>query len=282
MRIKRGLSQLLFTAAGASGTAPYTATFNNNVNLNDSGSGTFTQSIGAANAGSVITLGGVISGSSNLVFQVGNGGGNGMIVLANHSNYTGTTNLNSQTGAVIRLGIDDALPVGNTFSVSRGTFDMAGFDQRVGALAGGTGGSNFITNTDAATSVLTIDGDINEVYSGLIGATSLSGSNDNVALVLASSNAGALTLNRLAGNTYNGGTTINGGRLLASGDPAVSQTGTGSVAVNTGGTLGGSGGVGGPITVASGGHLAPGPRTGTTIGALFCFEHRFAQQRLEP
>jgi hypothetical protein len=269
VRMKRGLSQLLFTAAGASGTSPYTATFNNNIILNDSGSGTFTQAIGAANAGSVITLSGVISGNANLVFQVGNGGGNGMIVLTNQSTYTGTTNLNSQTGGVVRLGIDDALPVGRTFSVSRGTFDMAGFDQRVSGLAGGTGGSNFITNTDAATSVLTIDGSIIETYSGLIGAGSLSGSNDNVALVLASSNTGTLTLGRGAGNTYNGGTTIDGGRLIASaGDVAVSATGTGPVAVNNGGTLGGTGGVGGPITVASGGHLAPGPRTGATIGTL--------------
>ena len=103
-------------------------------------------------------------------------------------------------------------------------------------LAGGTGGSNFITNTAATTSVLTIDGDINEVYSGLIGAGTLAGSTDNVALVLASSNTGTLTLNRSAGNTYSGGTTINGGRLLVSGDPAVSPTGSGSVAVNNGGT----------------------------------------------
>ena len=45
-------------------------------------------------------------GASTLTFQLGNGGGNGSIILANHSTYTGSTNLNSNNGEVLRLGIN--------------------------------------------------------------------------------------------------------------------------------------------------------------------------------
>ncbi|MEX2308068.1 MAG: autotransporter-associated beta strand repeat-containing protein [Pirellulales bacterium] len=268
VRMMRNLCQLLFTAGGVSGTAGYTATFNNNIILNDTGSGTLLQDIGASAADAVITLGGVISGDANLRFQVGNGGGNGTIVLANNSTYTGSTNITGAAAHVVRLGINNALPVGTALSVNRG-FDMAGFNQNVAGLNSTAAGNGTVTNTGATTSTLTIDGNATGSYFGLIGASGLTGSNDNIALVLAPTNTGTLTLSRGAGNTYNGGTTINGGKLVAlAGDSAVSATGTGAVAANNGGTLGGNGGVGGPITVASGGHLAPGPATGTTIGTL--------------
>ena len=94
----------------------------------------------------------------------------------------------------------------------------------------------------------------------------------DIALVLAPTNTGRLTLTRTFGSEYTGGTTIGGGKLIAAGNPAGSSTGTGPVAVNNGGTLGGNGGAGaagtGAITVASGGHIAPGLATGTTIGTL--------------
>jgi fibronectin-binding autotransporter adhesin len=270
IRMQRNISQLLFGGGGGGQTAGYTATFNNDIILNDGGSGTFTQGIGAFSPSTVVTLGGVISGDANLVFELGAGGGNGTIVLANRAAYTGNTQINSNTQAVIRLAIDDALPIGTMFIVNRGAaFDMAGFNQRVGGLTTTGANAASITNTHSTNqSTLTVDGNVTGAYAGLIG-TSISGSNDNIALVLAATNTGTLTLNRPAGSTYTGGTTINGGRLIAAaGDVAVSATGTGPVAVNNGGTLGGTGGVGGPITVASGGHLAPGLRTGTTIGAL--------------
>jgi autotransporter-associated beta strand protein len=271
VRMQRNISQLLFGGLGGGQTAGYTATFNNDIILNDSGSGTFTQGSGAGAAGTVVTLGGVISGNANLVFELGAGGGRGTIVLANQATYTGNTTLNTAAAldGTVRLGINNALPVGTQFSVNRGQFDMAGFNQQVAELSGSAVGNGFVTNTSSTTSTLTIDGNSTGTFSGLIGASDLPGATDNIALVLAPTNTGTLTLNRLSGNSYNGGTTINGGRLVASaGDPAVSATGTGAVAVNDGGTLGGTGGVGGPITVASGGRLAPGAATGNTIGTL--------------
>ena len=61
-------------------------------------------------------------------------------------------------------------------------------------------------------------------------------------------------------NSYSGGTTVNGGTLLANnGNPTFgSATGTGAVAVNSGGTLGGNGAIAGSVTVNSGGTLMPG------------------------
>jgi hypothetical protein len=197
-------------------------------------------------------------------------------VLTKQATYTGNTTFNSNTQAVLRLGIDNALPVGTMFTINRGgAFDLAGFNQQVRGLNNTGANSAGITNTHATNlSTLTIDGNVTGTYAGLIGA-SISGSNDNIALVLAPTNTGTLTLNRDTGpfSTYSGGTTINGGKLIAANELSGlgSATGTGPVAVNSGGTLGGTGGVGGAISVASGGHLAPGLASGNTIGTLSAF-----------
>ena len=287
VKMQRNLSQLLFGGGGASGTGAYTATFNNNIVLNDGQPGILTQDIGSFAAGTVVTLGGVISGNANLIFQLGNGGGSGRIVLLKNETYTGFTQIatggTAGTGATA-LGINDALPVGTTLSVNTGNFDLAGFNQRVAGLnSTSTGALTAISNTTGTVSTLTIDGNVTGSSAGIVGATSgarLSGSNDNVALTLAATNTGSLTLNRAAGNTYIGNTTINGGKLIAANDPSSlsSATGTGTVAVNNGGTLGGGGGVSGAITVASGGHIAPsgvfnnGTVTATNpIGAFSAF-----------
>jgi autotransporter-associated beta strand protein len=61
-------------------------------------------------------------------------------------------------------------------------------------------------------------------------------------------------------NSYSGGTIINAGTLLVN-NPFASGTGSGFVAVSNNGTLGGSGIIAGPVTVA--GTLAPGQSVGT-------------------
>ncbi len=65
-----------------------------------------------------------------------------------------------------------------------------------------------------------------------------------------------------ANNTYSGGTTVSGGILMAN-NTAGSATGSGAVAVNSGGTLAGTGIISGAVTVNSGGALAPGNPLGT-------------------
>jgi autotransporter-associated beta strand protein len=74
---------------------------------------------------------------------------------------------------------------------------------------------------------------------------------------------GRLTLS--GANTYSGMTTVSGGTLLVN-NTSGSGTGVGSVQVASGGTLGGTGIIGGAVTVTNGGVFAPGPLAG--IGTL--------------
>lgn len=77
---------------------------------------------------------------------------------------------------------------------------------------------------------------------------------------LTKAGAGTLLLN--SANTYSGGTIVSAGRLLVN-NASGSGTGAGSVAVNSGGTLGGNGSIAGPVTINSGGKISPGASIGT-------------------
>jgi hypothetical protein len=74
---------------------------------------------------------------------------------------------------------------------------------------------------------------------------------------LSNTGAGTTILNNAAGNTYGGGTTISAGKFYVN-NTSNSGTGTGSVTVQSGGTLAGSGTISGAVTVQSGGTLASG------------------------
>ena len=74
------------------------------------------------------------------------------------------------------------------------------------------------------------------------------------------------TLTLTGANTYTGVTTVTAGTLLINGTQTAA---TGAVSVAAGATLGGTGTTGGVVTVADGGHLAPGAGPGTlTTGGL--------------
>lgn len=73
---------------------------------------------------------------------------------------------------------------------------------------------------------------------------------------------GTLTLNGT--NTYTGSTTVNAGTLLVNGDGSAA---TGAMTVGSGATLGGSGKIGGAVTIQSGGVLAPGNSPGLLTAA---------------
>jgi autotransporter-associated beta strand protein len=112
---------------------------------------------------------------------------------------------------------------------------------------GGTAGTLGTGNT-TDNGTLTFNRTGSYTYGGIISG---SGVVNNTA-------SGIITLS--GGNTYSGATTISAGTLLVN-NTSGSGTGTGSVAVNSGGTLGGSGAVSGAVTVASGGTLALGLST---------------------
>jgi autotransporter-associated beta strand protein len=71
---------------------------------------------------------------------------------------------------------------------------------------------------------------------------------------------GTGTLALTGANIYSGGTTVSSGKLLVNGDQSLA---TGAVSVGSTGTLGGTGFIGGAVTVTEGGILAPGDGAGT-------------------
>ena len=71
---------------------------------------------------------------------------------------------------------------------------------------------------------------------------------------------GTGTLTLTGTNTYTGATTVSAGKLLVNGDQSAA---TGLTTVASGAILGGSGIVGGDVSIASGGTLAPGNSPGT-------------------
>lgn len=199
----------------------------------------------------------VVNGASVTTF-----GARGGIVSFDYGSSAGrahfTVNGGSNGGAGGRLGFgrggtgDGATVVVNP----GGTVDVAGNayygGTRLGSLAGG--GSVYLGFAELSVGGLNTDTEISGVISdyavpGYYGALTKIGT-------------GTLTLSGT--NTYKGLTTVVAGTL------AVNGVVPGPVQVNTGGTLKGSANVGGSLTVAPGGVVAPGNSPGTlTVGGDF-------------
>jgi autotransporter-associated beta strand protein len=136
--------------------------------------------------------------------------------------------------------------------------------QTVGSLS-----SSFAAPTGTASQTITLNGTaltINQTTTGTYGTGNVFTETSTIAgtgsVALSSSSTSTLTLT--GANTYSGGTTLNGGVLAAnaasaftSGSLTSSSTGTGTVNVNSGGTLAGTGGTG-PVVVNSGGTITAG------------------------
>ena len=231
-----------------------------------------------------LVIGGTISGASDVNFAAGASGGAGLVIVKSPATYTGNTTINLANTGVLRLGVNDALPVTTqlTFgSVSSavGSLDLNGFSQTLSALASRNSigfVANGVTNTGTTLSTLTVNQAIDTTYASDIGTLAITGSNlvprgidlNNIALV--KQGGGAL---RLMGNeTYTGSTTVSAGTLVVSG----AITSTAAVSVASGATLAGAGTVGlasgGKVVIASGAAIAPGdnfsdgnPTTNLTI-----------------
>jgi autotransporter-associated beta strand protein len=181
----------------------------------------------------------------------------GRVIFAGGGTATGSTFIN--TGTTI-LGADEGFPSGVTLSVGgsgAATFEMAGFSQTLAGLIRATGNAATVTNTALTLSTLNLNIAGSSSYTGLI--------TGNLELV----KLGAGTKEFPFPNTYTGATTVSAGTLRVS-NFIGSATGTGTVTVGAGGTLAGTGIVGGDVVVN--GLVTPGVTSGTlTVNSNVAF-----------
>ncbi len=256
-----------FTSAG-SGTstrAIFSIPSGGTLNLTNSAAGTPSLAIAEFAGQAHATFGG--AGTLNTQSAIVAGGVGSVGALTINTAWTNAGNVfiggtSSTLGGVGTLNVDNG-----SASAINGTLNLynapnGGTSNRVnlGATAGssltvagladtGTGTVLPIVNLATAASTLTVNGTISSSYAGTIigpGAVAKSGS-------------GTWTLTGT--NTYTGATAVNAGFLLVNGNHS-SASGTATI---SGGTLGGSGTLGGATIVQNGGTLRGGSGTGTGI-----------------
>ena len=208
------------------------------------------------NTGNANTYGGTISGTGGL--QIGRqqgADGNALILTSDTHTYTGGTHIFQGR---VQLGIDNALPTDQLLTIGgKGTsrLDTKGFDQEIGGLQTSGNNTRQIFNDGGSVSTLTIDVPNGESYSYI--GTFAGG--DGVAVVKEGDGTQIFNKTTSAATPLDS-LTINQGTFLVDGD--VLDNMVGPVAVN-GGTLGGNGLIGGPITIGASGTVAPGTSIGT-------------------
>jgi autotransporter-associated beta strand protein len=252
--------QKTFASLANTGTG-VTVTIGTNISLNSSNVALpFATNLGPVSNGTM-TINGVISGNSDLnIAGGGASGGTGTLTLNSQNSYTGATTVNSGTAMVVKLGIDNALPVGTSLGFNTlagatgGTIDLNGHNQTVASLFyAGTAttatASNFkITNSGGVDATFTVNGATTPAFS-FAGVLSDGATNK---LLLAKSGNGTLTLT--GANTYSGGTSVGGGILNVTTDGALGSL-SGAVTIANGATLqaGGSFNTNRAITLGVGG-----------------------------
>jgi autotransporter-associated beta strand protein len=187
-----------------------------------------------ASGGTLVVNGKVTSAPLNLVDKIGGG----ILTFSNGSNdYGGSTDIHAGT---LRVGGNFAVPSSTAVEVAPGaTFDVGNFGDRIGSLSDLDGGGGHVTIPGGSLGV----GDLNT-------DTTFSGDISNPSGIITKFGSGTLRLN---GNSPSMPPTgISSGTLLVNGTaPAFIMN------VSTSATLGGTGTVG-PISVFSGGTVAPG------------------------
>ncbi len=160
--------------------------------------------------------------------------------------FTGTFNINDGTVVLnggTAMGDSASIQVANAAGVG---LTISGGTETIGSLSGG-GGTAIGGNVTLSSSLVTGGNNNSTTFQGV-----LSGSGG-----LTKTGSGVFTLSATGGNAYSGTTTVSAGTLLVS-NTTGSGTGSNSVGVNSGATLGGTGKITGVVTINSGGHLAPG------------------------
>jgi fibronectin-binding autotransporter adhesin len=228
---------ITIATAGSNGIAGFvsgsaTATINANITNNTS-----VLTMLGATSGNTLVVGGTLQGSAGVQFSTGAAGGTGAVTLNAANTYAGITRLNGGSTGVVKLGVDNALPIGTAvimgYSAGTGqTLDLNGHDQMIASLSSNIGGTGLITNSASGTGTNTLT--INGSTATSFGLGIADGSTRKTALVI--SGGGSLTLTN--SNTFSGPTTIMSGTLNASAmGPNQALGGTGKVIAGSGGIL---------------------------------------------
>ncbi len=215
----------------------------NRVNVRDGGAvidtGNFNLTLGQALAHSNISGDSTTDGGLTKL-------GAGTLTLAANNTYTGVTRVN---GGTLAYGASDTLADNAGVLVHGGVLSLGTFSDTVGTVTLASGSMTSTSGSLTANSFVMQSGSASARFTG---AGALTKTTDGTAVLTGT-------------NTYTGGTSVNGGRLLVDG----THTGGGLYAINAGGTLGGTGTLSADVQVNTGGHLAPGASAGAfTIGNL--------------
>lgn len=209
------------------------------INGNITNNSALTTILGAT-SGNDLNFNGILSGSAGLQISAGVSGGAGVINLNNNSSFNGNTIFNAAVSGMLRLGINNALPVTTGFVMSAtgsngGSFDLNGFNQSITSLTNNVVNTSSITNNSSVSnSTLTI----NQLSNTTFGLRFRNGSGGRT-LAVNKQGSGILTLS-------NNGHDITGGLILSGGEvrfnPSASPVSLNSCNVLfNGGVLGSSG-----------------------------------------
>lgn len=201
-------------------------------------------------------FGPVMSGDSNSVLQINGDVSFGGTTAEQFDGFTGTIHI--LPSGKLRFS---AASSGNTFGSLNPTFIINGTLQprnagntiRLGALSGTGTIAGPQSNAGSGDTVYVIGG--NNLDVTFHGNISSNNAVPGTAVVLLKTGTGRLVLG--GASTFTGGTTVEAGSLLVN-NAAGSGTGTGELLVQAGATLGGTGLVGSPTTLADFATLAPG------------------------
>ncbi len=291
---------LKYSGGGNSSDRLFTIGVGGGASLDASGAGALSFSnagalvLPTANTARTLALKGTNTGNNTIAPTLGDSGtgvtnvtktGAGTWALAGLNGYTGSTAIgggllsaNTLANGAVASSIGASSNVAANLVINGGTLRYTGaaagtdraFTVGTGGAAleaSGTGAVNFtstfatvLSGTDTART-FTLTG----TNTGANTLAATLGDNGLGATTLSKTGAGRWIIN--AANTYSGGTSIANG-VLSVQNTSGSGTGSGAVAVATGGTLGGTGTISGAVTVSSGGMLDPGASVGTlTLGS---------------